>query len=392
MKIAAATTIAAATIATVVQHVSADDQLMCVDEEHTFNICLNVNGLPSSTLPSFAAARDRWDAAIDGDLESTALSGIDDKFLCNPHPSRVDDVYVCAKGVTTDGEGGIVGHALIPYHRRTRSLVTRNSHDLPLVGYMEIDMADAQALSGPSLTALLEHELGHMVGVHGYFWSLNGILDMQTGAYHGGNAIREWQAKGCLGFPPLDREGSDWYEGAFHYEIMGDSFTACGEQPCPLSTVTLGALQDMGHEVKYSAADPHYVPYCETENGPSISEMALPPPQPMLSELKREKAIRYGQAILEQNAKEAPQQRMRGGPQRITYSADLFVNGKCCCTIGREAASILSTLLLFLSYADASFSLLTYIHVGSLSSFAVFVEEAGNIHSITVKPGPTVVA
>ena len=320
--LAAVTTIAAIGL------VSADDQLMCVDEEHTFNICLNANGLPPVSLPSFAAARDRWDAAIDGDLESTALAGIDSKYLCNPHPSRVDDVYVCAKGVTVDGEGDIVGHALIPYHRRTHSLVTHRNHDLPLVGYVELDLADAQALAGPRLTALLEHELGHMVGIHGYFWTLNGILDAQTGAYHGGNAIREWQAKGCLGFPPLDREGSDWYEGAFPYEIMGDYFTSCGTDQCPLSTVTLGALQDMGHEVRYSAADPAYVPYCETENGPSISEMALPPLQPMLSELKREKAIRYGRAILEQNAKDAPQQRMRGGPQRITYSADLFVNGK----------------------------------------------------------------
>lgn len=81
-----------------------------------------------------------------------------------------------------------------------------------------------------------------------------------------------------FGIPTAGQGGSDWYEGAFHHEIMDDSSTSYGEQPCPLSTITLGALQDMDHEVKYSAADPNYVPYCETENGPSISEMALPQP------------------------------------------------------------------------------------------------------------------
>lgn len=254
-------------------------------------------------------------------------------YIPSPHSnalpkSRVDDVYVCAKGVSIDGAGDIIGHSLIPYHRRAQNLVTHQSHDLPLVGYLELDVDDASALARPQLDALLEHELGHMVGVHGYFWSLNGNIDMQTGAYHGGNAVREWQAKGCLGFPPLDRDRSDWNEGAFHYELMSDYFTSCGEVQCPLSSVTLGALQDIGYNVNYSAADPNYMPYCTTESGPSIPGNELPPAKPVLSELKREKAIRYGQTILEQNAAEAPQPRVRGGAQRITYSADLFVNGK----------------------------------------------------------------
>ena len=240
--------------------------------------------------------------------------------------SRIDDVYVCAKGVNIDGPGNIIGHSLIPYHRRTTNLVTHQSHDLPLVGYLELDADDASALAGPRLEALLEHELGHMVGVHGYFWSLNGNINMETGAYHGGNAVREWQAKGCVGTPPLDRDGSDWNEGAFHYEIMSDYFTSCGEAQCPLSSITLGTLQDIGYNVDYSQADPDYVPYCQTQFGPSKNEADLPSMRPVLSELKREKAIRYGQAILEQTAKEAPQPRVRGGAQRITYSADLFVN------------------------------------------------------------------
>ena len=41
-------------------------------------------------------------------------------------------------------------------------------------------------------------------------------------------------------------------------------------------------------------------------------------------------------AVLEQNANDTPQQRMSGGTQRITYSADLFVNGKMY-VVRREA-------------------------------------------------------
>lgn len=345
---AAATSLTIAAAATVVQHVSGDDRFMCVDEEHSFNICLNVNGLPGVALPSFAAARDRWDAAIDGDLESTALSGIDAKYLCNPHPSRVDDVYVCARGVTIDGEGGIVGHALIPYHRRTRSLVTHQSHDLPLVGYTEIDLADAQALAGPRLTALLEHELGHMVGVHGYFWSLNGMLDMQSGAYHGGNAIREWQAKGCLGFPPLDREGAT----GTRVPSTTRSWTT-PPRPTASSHVPSAPSRWVPFKTwttRSSTARP--IPTtCRTAK-PRTARPSLRwhchNPQPMLSELKREKAIRYGQTILGQNAKDAPQQRMRGGSQHITYSADLFVNGKSSGAQygARDGVHVICTLIL----------------------------------------------
>ena len=242
--------------------------------------------------------------------------------------SRVDDVYVCVKGVSVDGTGGIIGHSLVPYHRRTHNLVSHQSHDLPLVGYLELDVDDAGALAGPQLEALLEHEFGHMLGMNGYFMSLNGNIDLQTGAYRGGNAIREWQVLGCLGSPPLDKDGNDWNEGTFQYEVMSEYFSSCGEAQCPLSSVTLGVLQDIGYNVEYSMTDTNYMPYCETMNGPSIPANELAPLKPSLSELKREKAIRYGQAILEQTAKEAPQPRMRGGPQRITYSADLFVNGK----------------------------------------------------------------
>jgi len=51
-----------------------------------------------------------------------------------------------------------------------------------------------------------------------------GNIDMQTGVYRGGNAIREWRKKGCLGSPPLDKDGNDWNEGAFQYEIMSEYF------------------------------------------------------------------------------------------------------------------------------------------------------------------------
>lgn len=73
-------------IAAVVLPTISADQLMCVDDEHNFNICLNINGLEEHLTDSFVAARNRWDAAIDGDLKDTSLEGINNKYLCNPWP------------------------------------------------------------------------------------------------------------------------------------------------------------------------------------------------------------------------------------------------------------------------------------------------------------------
>ena len=70
------------------------DQLICVDDEHNFNICLNINGLEEHLTDSFVAARNRWDAAIDGDLKDTSLVGINNKYLCNPWPRYVSFYFV----------------------------------------------------------------------------------------------------------------------------------------------------------------------------------------------------------------------------------------------------------------------------------------------------------
>ena len=90
-----------AALAAVVVSFASADQLMCVDDEHNFNICLNVNGISDALIPSFVAARDRWDAAINGDLDSTALTGINEKYLCNSHPR-----YVIGGGLTIIPTGG----------------------------------------------------------------------------------------------------------------------------------------------------------------------------------------------------------------------------------------------------------------------------------------------
>ena len=91
----------------------------------------------------------------------------------------------------------------------------------------------------------------------------------------------------------------------------------------------------------YTNIDSSFVPYCATLDGQS--SLQNPPPTPLLlNEQLRDAAIQYGLAILEQNARDAPAQRVRGMDQRITYIADMFVS--------------------------------------------VFVEDAGVIHGITVKP------
>jgi hypothetical protein len=82
-----------ATLALLVSLKVSADKLVCVDDEHNFNLCLNINGLEEHLVDSFVAARNRWDAAIDGDLKSSSLAGINSKYLCNPWPRYVRNLF-----------------------------------------------------------------------------------------------------------------------------------------------------------------------------------------------------------------------------------------------------------------------------------------------------------
>ena len=68
----------------------------------------------------------------------------------------------------------------------------------------------------------------------------------------------------ALGLPHSTKTGTIGMRVLFNiYEIMSEYFSSCDEAQCPLSSVTLGTLQDIGYNVEYSMTDTNYMPYLD---------------------------------------------------------------------------------------------------------------------------------
>jgi trimeric autotransporter adhesin len=67
--------------------------------------------------------------------------------------------------ISIDGRGGILGRAG-PFYIRTGS-------GIPVDGICEFDSADAEARSDENWLGVLQHELGHILGI-GTMWDVEG--------------------------------------------------------------------------------------------------------------------------------------------------------------------------------------------------------------------------
>ena len=70
--------------------------------------------------------------------------------------------------------------------------------------------------------------------------------------------------------------GAHWSEAAFGNELMTGFISGI---PDPLSTVTIGSLQDMGYTVNYSAADAYTLPGSHLAAGPDGASAYADPAQ-----------------------------------------------------------------------------------------------------------------
>ena len=166
-----------------------------------------------------------------------------------------------AEGVVIDGPGQILGQA--------GPRLVRTDGGLPITGIMSFDSADLDQLeANGSLQNVIVHEMAHCVGI-GTLWSTMALLEGEGTAnpvFIGVNAMREWGILSGAGRPmpvpvsntggPGTREGH-WRESVFGNELM-TGFLDGGINP--LSRVTVGALEDMGYEVNYDAADDFRLP------------------------------------------------------------------------------------------------------------------------------------
>ena len=223
------------------------------EPQSNYNIEVNfLGGLSDRQQQIFDAAAARWAEIIVGDLLEITIMG-----------QTVDDLRIDAEGVIIDGPGQILGQA------GPRLVRTPTDGGLPITGIMSFDSADLSQLeTNGSLQNVIVHEMAHCIGI-GTLWSSMGLLEGEGTAnpvFIGVNAMREWGNLSGAGRPmpvpvantggPGTREGH-WRESVFGNELM-TGFLGGGINP--LSRVTVGALEDMGYEVNYDAADDFSLP------------------------------------------------------------------------------------------------------------------------------------
>ncbi len=210
-----------------------------------FSATINYSGDPSYE-PYFVQAAQRWSEIIIGDLPDV-----------NCDRGVIDDLLIDASIKSIDGTGGILGQA-------GYTAIRSGNDGLPCVGLMQFDSADvASMVADGTFERVVLHEMGHVLGLTSYLWQLRGLASVTS--YTGANAVAAYdslqpgvqttvalEAAGGLG-----TRGSHWSETVFDTELMTGYAEA--SPPMPLSIVTVGALQDLGYQVNYAAADAYYL-------------------------------------------------------------------------------------------------------------------------------------
>lgn len=207
-------------------------------------------------LNVFKKARSRWSQIINSDLRDQVPPVIKQRLPCGTYPKRIDDLYICASYQKIDSSGGLWAYA--------RTLYERRSNGFSYVGELVFDLDDMDYIRGKNrLYDLIVHEMGHIIGVSRNTFE-NKNLVTTTGDrcdYIGVNANREYKKITNCNAVPMKLDGDDFFSKCQHWddfclgnEIM-TGFLSGDTQP--ISTITIGALNDIGYNVNYNNADPY---------------------------------------------------------------------------------------------------------------------------------------
>ena len=218
-------------------------------------------------LQSFANAAFTWMNIITADLP-------DVDYAANPIAANscgithgvidfvVDDILLLVEAVNIDGPGGALAGATWCRNDRVGGLTT--------VGIMRFDIAD---LNFPVFQDVIEHEMGHAIGI-GTLWGsllVNPSLPSSPGAdthFTGPQAIIEFDNAGGAGrtvgmkVPVENSQGGQgtqdahWRETTFANELM-TGFVSLSTNP--LSTVTIASLADLGYVVDLTQAEAYTI-------------------------------------------------------------------------------------------------------------------------------------
>jgi len=239
-----------------------------------YNIALvNVSG----TLPSPAVSRAldegvaRWEAIIASNLPTFTVpaAGIPAE-LCQGHGAKlrpgeeIEDLAILIDLGTLNGplaSAGPCGYYFIPPSPVPYVLST---------GSIRFDLGEMSRLDAGQLRGVVIHEIGHVIGI-GSLWQFGGrgflvgegeadphfVGSSGVAAYHG--------LGGSHPHVPVENTGGSgtrdahWRESVFRTEIMTGYLEGPGVH-MPLSTLTIGAVADLGYEVNPEAADGYALP------------------------------------------------------------------------------------------------------------------------------------
>ncbi|HEY0932073.1 MAG TPA: leishmanolysin-related zinc metalloendopeptidase [Gemmatimonas sp.] len=214
---------------------------------------------------AFTNAAAKWRQIIAGDMHNTRVTvAAGSCTTWMPAMNEVvNDVVIFARITPIDGPGKILGQA--------GPCFVNTGSRLSAVGIMEFDEDDmASLIANGSLTEVILHEMGHVLGI-GTLWNFQRTLLVGSGGddpyFQGTTGRAQFAAISTLAYSgnavPVENTGaagtrdSHWRESVLTRELMTGFLNR--NVTNPLSRLTVGSLQDLGYVVNLSAADPYSI-------------------------------------------------------------------------------------------------------------------------------------
>lgn len=234
----------------------------------TYNVeVVFLTPVTASQRTAFLDAAARWSSIVTASFTPDLVTA--DAGSCNTNTPAIDQVIssvlIYATIAPIDGPGQILGGAS-PCWVRLPGYLT-------LVGDMTFDVADMPTLEAQNiLKPVILHEMGHVLGF-GTLWTYVtpslltfGLTDSTH--FNGTTALGYYNAAGgSATFPnlyavPVENTGGPgtqdghWRETVMTTELM-TGYVAPGASP--LSSITIGSMDDLGYTVNYTTADAYSI-------------------------------------------------------------------------------------------------------------------------------------
>ncbi len=234
----------------------------------------------------FRTAAEVWERVITRGLpdrfidSSKAMCEAGDPSLFGAH---IDDLLLFIRLKSMDGPRGALAEA--------GPCLMRDPSVLPFIGTVTIDTADLSTMEDNGvLGKVVAHEIAHALGF-GIIWDHlppagppflqqpsyvpgRGKVDGQDTHFNGPAAVAAFDAVGGDAYTggakvPVENDtrsygpgalDGHWRESVLGHELLTSTLSIEPGVHEPLSTVTVGALEDLGYSVDYSAAEAYTLP------------------------------------------------------------------------------------------------------------------------------------